>query len=171
MSLATVSSVLPHIRYSQEVITINRPNRHFSIPTTKKKLGVSKAPQSLLQQVLTRPGVSIPLNKFSFLEDEIEFVDIIGETTEEQHHARIFRITAGGRSFALKVVSIRNSIRVLFPLLRSLLYSTSTGRMISLSLRNFLFPVKASTMNRLHMRAPYIFKIYLRLRSPNVTDT
>jgi hypothetical protein len=161
-----------HTRHSQGVIAITQQNRHLSFPTTKKKSGVSKAPRSLLQKVLSRPGASIPLNKFSFLEDEIEFVDIIGETTEEQHHARIFRITAGGRSFALKVASIRNSIRILSPLLTSLLCSTSTGRMISPSpIRNSLFPINASTTNRLHMRAPHIFKIYLRLRSPNATDT
>jgi hypothetical protein len=161
-----------HTRHSQGVIAITQQNRHLSFPTTKKKSGVSKTPRSLLQKVLSRPGASIPLNKFSFLEDEIEFVDIIGETNEEQHHARIFRITAGGRSFALKVASIRNSIRILSPLLTSLLCSTSTGRMISPSpIRDSLFPINASTTNRLHMRAPHIFKIYLRLRSPNATDT
>ena len=161
-----------HTRHSQGVIAITQQNRRLSFPTTKKKSGVSKAPRSLLRKVLSRPGASIPLDKFSFLEDEIEFVDIIGETTEEQHHARIFRITASGRSFALKVASIRNSIRILSPLLTPLLCSTSTGRMISPSpIYNSLFPINASTTNRLHMRAPHIFKIYLRLRSPNATDT
>jgi hypothetical protein len=161
-----------HTRHSQGVIAITQQNRHLSFPTTEKKSGISKAPRSLLQKVLSRPGASIPLDKFSFLEDEIEFVDIIGETTEEQHHARIFRITASGRSFALKVASIRNSIQVLSPLLTPLLRSTSTGRMISPSpIHNSLFPINASTANRLHMRAPHVFKIYLRLRSPNATDT
>lgn len=160
------------MRHSRRAVAITQQNGHLSLPTIEKRSRVSKAPRSLLRKVLSRPRASIPLDKFRYLEDEIEFVDIIGETTEEQHHARIFRIAAGGRDYALKVVSIRNSIRVLSPLLTPLLYSTSTRRKISPStIHNSLFPIDASTANQLPMRAPRIFKIYLHLRFPNATDT
>ncbi|CZT03149.1 uncharacterized protein RCO7_11324 [Rhynchosporium graminicola] len=88
--------------HSQEVIPVAQQYRHLSIPTTEPKSGSSSAPRSLLQKVLSRSGASIPLKQFSFREDEIEFVDIIGESFEEECHARMFRITAGGRNFALK---------------------------------------------------------------------
>ncbi|CZT53258.1 uncharacterized protein RSE6_14735 [Rhynchosporium secalis] len=88
--------------YSQEVFTVAQQNRHLPVPTTKPKSGSSSAPRSLLQKVHSRSGASIPLKQFSFREDEIEFVDIIGESFEEECHARTFRITAGGRNFALK---------------------------------------------------------------------
>ncbi|XMA19767.1 hypothetical protein WAI453_012558 [Rhynchosporium graminicola] len=100
--------------HSQEVIPVAQQYRHLSIPTTEPKSGSSSAPRSLLQKVLSRSGASIPLKQFSFREDEIEFVDIIGESFEEECHARMFRITAGGRNFALKVASIRNSMQILF---------------------------------------------------------
>jgi hypothetical protein len=61
---------------------------------------------------------------------------------------------------------MRNSIRVLSPLLTPLLRSTSTGRTISpSSINDSIFPITASTANQLHVRAPHIFKIYPRLQS------
>jgi hypothetical protein len=108
--------VLPRFRRTTSIDIHNlggiAATRQDPFPTVKKKLGISQAPRILLRKVLSRPEALIPLNKFSFLEDEIEFVDIIGEASEEQRHARIFRITAGERSFALKVASVHNSVRL-----------------------------------------------------------
>jgi hypothetical protein len=85
-----------HMRHSQGVVAIAQDNQHLSFPITRKKSGVSKESRSLLRKLLSRREASISLQKFNFLEDEIEFVDIVDDTTEGQHHARIFRITAGG---------------------------------------------------------------------------
>ncbi|TVY36493.1 hypothetical protein LOCC1_G008208 [Lachnellula occidentalis] len=90
----------PRNQRDQGVIPITRPNQqHLLLARTKTKPHTA---QNLLRAVLSRPGAPIPLDKFGFLEDEIEFVDILNDECDGELHSRIFRITAGGRSFALK---------------------------------------------------------------------
>ncbi|TVY14929.1 hypothetical protein LARI1_G006058, partial [Lachnellula arida] len=93
----------PRNQRNQGVIPITRPNQqHLLLPRTKTKPHMA---QNLLRIVLLRPGALIPLDKFSFLEDDIEFLDILNDAFDGERCAIIFRITAGGRSFALKVAS------------------------------------------------------------------
>ncbi|TVY86958.1 hypothetical protein LAWI1_G005578, partial [Lachnellula willkommii] len=99
---------------------------------------------NLLRIVLLRPRALILLDKFSFLEDDIEFLDILNKLFAFRARAIIFRIAAGGRNFALKVAR-----RVISPI------------------HNTLFQTNALTINPLYMRALHIFSIYLILRSLN----
>jgi hypothetical protein len=72
-----------YTRHSKGVIAIAQQNRHLSFLTTKKKPGILTASRSLFQKILSRLKASIPLNKFIFLKDKIEFINIISEITKE----------------------------------------------------------------------------------------